>query len=89
MFWAGHGKIWMDISRDGGKTWGKDREIANQKGGWNLDVTGLLRSNSMPFSVADKKGRLYVVFGDDRYGDHDVFYLFSKDRGSTWTMVHG
>lgn len=86
LVWAGKGKIWFDMSLDGGKTWGKDRVIAEQKGSWNTeDVAGLLRSNSMPFVAADNKGNLYVVFGDNRNGDQDVFYLYSKDKGLTWT----
>lgn len=84
--WAGKGKIWMDMSLDGGKTWGKDKVLATQKGSWNTeDVKGLMRSNSMPFITADNKGKLYVVFGDNRNGDQDVFYLYSSDLGKTWT----
>ncbi|MBS3914190.1 MAG: exo-alpha-sialidase [Bacteroidetes bacterium] len=82
--WAGRGQIWMDKSSDGGKTWGKDIILAKQSEGWNLNVHALLRSNSMPFVIADKKGKLYVVFGDSRNGDQDVFYLFSKDKGTTF-----
>lgn len=83
--WAGKGYIWFDKSLDGGKTWGLDKKIATQKDGWNIAVQGLYRANSMPFMVADKQGKLYVIFGDKRNGDQDVFYLFSKDGGETWT----
>lgn len=83
--WAGGNKVWFDMSLDGGKTWGKDRILAEQKGGWNTEIDALLRSNSMPFVIADKKGKLYLVFGDSRYGDQDVFYLYSKDGGKTWS----
>lgn len=83
--WAGAGFIWFDQSHDGGKTWGKDRKIATQKGGWNLSVPGLYRCNSMPFIQTDNKGNIYVLFGDNRLGDQDIFYLFSKDGGETWS----
>lgn len=83
--WAGAGKIWFDQSTDGGKTWGIDRVIAEQKGGWHQEIPGLMRSNSMPFVTADKKGHLYVVFGDNRNGDADVFYIYSSDAGETWS----
>lgn len=84
--WAGKGKIWMDISRDGGKTWGADRIIADQKDGWAIDdIPGLMRSNSMPFIKSDSKGRLYLVYGDKRNGDYDIFMKMSSDGGQTWT----
>lgn len=84
--WAGAGKIWFDKSLDGGVTWGVDKAIAEQKNGWNLDgISGLMRANSMPFVVTDNKGCIYVVFGDDRNGDQDVFVVYSKDKGQTWS----
>lgn len=86
MFWARNGKIYMDQSSDGGKTWGKDKIIATQKGGWNHNgISGLHRANSMPFSLMDKGGMLYVIYADNRNGDLDVFITTSKDKGITWT----
>lgn len=85
MFWARNGKIYMDQSTDGGITWGKDKVIATQKGGWNHNgITGLHRANSMPFSLIDNSGMLYVAFADNRNGDLDVFVTTSKDKGITW-----
>jgi hypothetical protein len=84
--WAGKGKIWMDVSSDGGKTWGPDKVIANQEGGWAIDdIPGLMRSNNMPFIKCDSKGRLYLVYGDKRNGDYDIFLKMSSDGGQTWT----
>lgn len=86
LVWSGKDKIWFDKSLDGGKTWGRDKVLCKQSGGWSTDdVKGLMRSNSMPFITSNSKGHLYVVFGDRRNGDQDVFYLFSKDLGETWT----
>lgn len=83
--WAGKGKIWFDKSLDGGKTWGKDQIIEVQKGSWNTDdISHLMRSNSMPFLKSDNKGRLYLIFGDTRNGDQDVYLKVSKDGGKTW-----
>lgn len=82
--WAGKSKIFMDISLDGGKTWGKDRVIANQIGGWDQEVPFLSRANSMPFVICDKKGKIIVVFGDRRYGDLDIFAIESEDMGETF-----
>jgi hypothetical protein len=82
--WAGNDFIWFDQSLDGGKTWGTDKKIATQVGGWNQQVAGLYRANSMPFVKCDNNGKIYVVYSDVRNGDHDVYYLFSKDKGVTW-----
>ncbi|MBL7812121.1 MAG: exo-alpha-sialidase [Bacteroidetes bacterium] len=83
--WAGKGRLWFDKSLDGGKTWGKDNAIDKQVDGWNQNVKGLMRTNSMPFLTANKKGWLFLVFGDKRNGDYDVFLKVSKDGGITWT----
>lgn len=85
MVWSGGGKLWFDKSSDGGFSWGKDRVIGNQKGSWHQNQPGLMRGNSMPFLKADKKGKLYLVYGDESNGDQDVFYLYSKDKGETWS----
>ncbi len=86
LVWAGKGKIWLDVSTDGGKSWGKDKAIAEQRGSWNTeDILGLMRSNSMPFITSDAKGCLYVVFGDNRNGDQDVYYLYSENKGKSFT----
>jgi len=83
--WAGRGKIYMDISLDGGKTWGTDRVISSQVGGWSQEVPFLSRANSMPFVICDKKGKIIVVFGDKRFGDLDIFALESDDKGETFS----
>ncbi|NBP05474.1 MAG: hypothetical protein EBV15_04525 [Bacteroidetes bacterium] len=84
--WAGKGKIWMDVSRDGGKTWGMDRMIADQKEGWAIDdIPGLMRSNSMPFLKSDSKGNLLLVYGDKRNKDYDIFLKTSNDGGQSWS----
>lgn len=85
LVWAGKGKIWFDKSLDGGRTWSKDQVVETQKGSWDTDeIPHLMRSNSMPFIMTDNKGWLYVVFGDARNGDQDIFLKISKDGGETW-----
>ena len=79
--WAGRGNIYMDISLDGGQTWGQDKVIAKQFGGWDQEVPYISRANSMPFVICDKKGKITVVFGDRRFGDLDIFAIESKDEG--------
>ncbi len=87
MVWAGNEKIYFDKSTDGGKTWGKDKILVHQPGGWTQEIKAMFRSNSMPFIVTDKKGTIYVCWGDNRYGDYDIFLLISKDGGENWEPV--
>ena len=61
--WSRNDTLWYDCSRDQGKTWGKDRVLAEQPGGWNHeDVYGTMRVNGMPFAVSDAKGNVVVVY---------------------------
>ena len=84
--WAGKNKIWLDISRDGGKTWGIDKGIGNQPNGWNIEhLTGIERANSMPFIQSNRKGRLLVVYGHDGKGTQDIYSLSSRDYGVNWS----
>ena len=82
--WAARGKIYLDRSSDGGKTWGKDQVIAVQHDGWAQEISGLMRTNSMPFIGTDSKGGLYIVWGDKRHGNYDVFYCYSGNGGISW-----
>ena len=86
-FWSRSDTLWMDQSDDAGKTWGKDMAVCSMRGGWNFEtVRGLVRTNGMPFAVADKKDRIYVGFAcSSEMGDMDVFYVFSKNSGRTFT----
>jgi hypothetical protein len=85
MAWAARNKIYFDRSSDGGITWGTDQVIAEQKSGWEQEFKGIMRANSMPFLCADKRGHLHLVYGDNKEGDHDIYYKYSKDGGLTWT----
>jgi hypothetical protein len=87
--WAGHHKLYFDKSIDGGKTWGKDMVIQNQLSGWAMDIPYVHRSNGMPFLMVDNSsseytGRLYLVWGDNKSGDADVFFSYSDDEGVSW-----
>lgn len=86
--WCAFGKLWFDQSKDGGKTWGKDRIIADQLGGWNLKIPNIYRANGFPniYSInqGPDKGGLYVFYGDEKLGDTDIWMLYSPDGGKTW-----
>jgi len=91
--WAFDGKIWFDRSLDGGSTWlEEDIFIAEQPGGWDMEVPGIYRSNGMPVTVCDLsdgpyRGRIYVNWVDERNGadDRDVWVVYSDDKGQTWS----
>lgn len=88
--WAGPDGLYFDRSFDGGVTFGVDRLISDMPGGWDIDISGISRSNGLPVTVADVsasayRGTIYVNWVDQRHGDPDVFIAKSTDRGDTWS----
>lgn len=83
--WSGFDSIYLDISRDGGITWQKDKVIATQAGGWSRTIDNLYRGNGMPFIVCDQKGSLWVTYAADVDGLSRVAVIRSTDNGATWT----
>ncbi|MDP5170794.1 MAG: glycoside hydrolase [Bacteroidia bacterium] len=90
--WAQNGNIYLDKSTNRGKTWGKDIFVANQPGGWNLDIPGVMRSNGMPITLCDlskgpHRGSVYVNWADQRNGvdDTDIWIAASRDGGKTFS----
>ncbi|MCB2203308.1 glycoside hydrolase [bacterium] len=88
--WAGPRGIYFDRSTDAGETWGEDRIIADQPGGWDFGISGISRSNGLPITLADvseapTRGTVYVNWIDIRNGDPDVFIMYSTDGGETWS----
>jgi hypothetical protein len=87
--WSGPRGIEFDRSTDGGGTFGPDRVISDQPGGWDFDIPGILRANGFPVTKADisygpYRGRVYVNWSDRRHGDTDIFLIYSDDGGETW-----
>ncbi len=90
--WSGPRGIEFDASLDGGVTFGEDRVIADQPGGWVFDIPGIYRCNGLPITDADismgpYRGRVYVNWSDQRNDDTDVFLIYSDDAGETWGPV--
>ena len=89
--WSGFGNIYFDKSLDGGLTWGTDRIIAKQDGGWALSFDQIYRSNGLPFLVADHsrskfKNRLYLLWGEclPLIGG-EIKLKYSDNGGDTWS----
>jgi hypothetical protein len=90
--WAAFGKLYMDKSMDGGRSFGTDHEVTWQRGGWDLDIEGMYRGNGLPFLKCDKKGNLYLLYAEeidapsipsDRR-EKIVSVIISKDGGASW-----
>lgn len=90
--WSGPGGIRFDKSSDGGKTFGKDRFVTNQPGGWDFSISGIFRANGLPVTLCDisnsqYRGTVYINWSDQRYGYSDVFLIKSTDGGNSWSEV--
>ena len=88
--WAFDEKIYFDKSEDGKKWLRKDIIVADQPGGWEIEIPGLQRANGMPVTVCDlsdgpHRGTIYVNWVDDRNGNYDVWISKSTDEGETWS----
>jgi len=89
--WGYDEKIWFDRSLDGGISWLKqDSIISQQPGGWDLEVSGINRSNGMPVTACDRssgphRGRVYVGWVDHRRESYDAWLIFSDDQGLSWS----
>ncbi len=87
--WAGPRGIVFDRSLDGGWTFGEDRVVATNPGGWDIPLPGMVRHNGMPvtgvdLSLGGDRGSVYVNWIDERNGDTDVFVIASRDGGESW-----
>jgi hypothetical protein len=91
--WTGPNGIVLNKSLDGGNSWlAQELPVADEPGGWNLSVPGVLRCNGLPVPACDLssgpfRGTLYVNWCDQRNGtnDADVWLVKSTDGGQTWT----
>ena len=91
--WSNQEKIFLDRSFDGGTLWLRnDIAVAEQPGGWDLQIPGHDRCNGMPVLMTDKspsrlRGSLYLVWADQRNGEHDtdIWFMRSMNYGDNWT----
>ncbi len=91
--WAYNEKIYFDRSSDGGVTWLKqDVVVADQPGGWHMNVPGFGKASGIPvvgcdLSYGTYHGTIYVCWSDQRNGEQntDVWISKSADKGTTWS----
>lgn len=83
--------VFFDRSLDEGTTWlDPDRIVTDQIATPRNPLAGGFRNPLMPAIAVDRtngprRGRIYVVWPDQRFGDPDVLLSFSDDRGDTWS----
>lgn len=91
--WSNRDTLFFDRSTDGGETWlDNDIMVADQPGGWDYAIPGLLRCNGLPVTKSDLSngpfhGDVYVNWTDQRNGTNntDVWLAKSTDGGNTWS----
>ncbi len=92
--WSGPLGIMFDKSTNGGVTFGADRFVSTQPGGWDYTIPGINRCNGLPITLCDisnssHRGTIYINWSDQRNGtdNTDVFLSKSTDGGTTWTTA--
>ncbi len=84
--WAGHNSIYFDKSSDGGQSWSKDKIIASQIKGWDMEMPHIMRANGMPFLAVDTvTDGLFLCWADERNGKSEVWLKYSRNKGETWS----
>ncbi|MCG6914944.1 T9SS type A sorting domain-containing protein [bacterium BMS3Abin03] len=73
-------QIMFDKSTDGGVTFGTDVVISDAINSWFPHM-------AVDLSNGQRKGYIYVTWGDERNGDDDAFLSYSSDGGETWSSV--
>jgi hypothetical protein len=93
--WANQGKIFFDRAFDGGATWlNNDLAIAEQGGGWSMQIPGVQKANGLPMLLIDNTkrsnltGALYMVWADQLRGenDSDIWFTRSLNFGDNWNQ---
>lgn len=92
--WSNRDTLYFDKSLDGGVTWlVDDIVVADQPGGWDYNIPGMIRCNGLPVTKTDLSngpyhGTIYVNWTDQRNGtdNTDVWLSKSTDEGNTWSI---
>jgi hypothetical protein len=94
IIWSGQGAMFYDRSYDGEMWISTDLAIAEQVGGWNLDMPGFGRvANNSVLTVDNSpsriRGTLFMAYSDLKSGetDGDIWLMRSVNRGDNWTIA--
>lgn len=82
------GTQYFSKSTDGGVTFSPQTVFASGNAGtipWSQSGPTTFPAVACDISGGPRNGYIYVVWGDGRNGDEDVFLERSTDRGSTWS----
>lgn len=84
-------RLYFDRSLDQGATWLATEKLPIPSTVKPRDpLQGGFRNPLIPALAVDRstgphRGRVYVVWADQRYGDPDILLVWSDDRGDTWS----
>jgi hypothetical protein len=93
--WAIQEKVFFDRAFDAGETWlSNDIPVAEQAGGWRMEIPGLQKANGVPMLIIDNtkkstlSGALYLTWADQLRGetDTDIWFTRSMNFGDNWSQ---
>lgn len=93
VMWSNAGTLYLDRSYDDGNMWLRnDLPVAEQEGGWDMEIPGLGRCNGMPVLKIDNstskfRNALYAIWADQGNGedDTDIWFMRSTNFGDNWS----
>ncbi len=87
VIWEGSpATFYLDLSTNGGKNFGADKHVV---GIVDINDSPCYRRNSFPTFDVDRSagpysGSLYTSWSDNRNGDPDIYFTYSRDQGDSW-----